>query len=178
LFSLAVCFSLASPQKKQATLSFGMKGQMMGLSTPKASDSFHDHGHFLHGIYPDRSFLAADSTSRPTAPLKIASFDMDWTLIRTKTGNTFPKGKDDWLMLYDDDKPGATAKKLQSLHKDGFQIVVFTNQAGVAIGRQKVRGRTTTVRATTVYLSYMTCFIIYGEQGRRERVTEVFRPRI
>ncbi len=110
----------------------------MVLSTPKASDSFFDHGHFIHGIYPDRRFLAKDSALRPATPLKIASFDMDWTLIRTKTGNTFPKGKDDWLMLYDEDKPGDSKKKLRSLHEEGFQIVVFTNQAGVAIGRQNV----------------------------------------
>ena len=26
---------------------------------------------------------------------------MDWTLIKTKLGNTFPKNKDDWLPLFD-----------------------------------------------------------------------------
>lgn len=32
--------------------------------------------------------------------LKLACFDMDWTLIKTKNGNTFPKHKDDWLPLF------------------------------------------------------------------------------
>ena len=27
---------------------------------------------------------------------KIAAFDMDWTLIRTKTGRTFPSNEHDW----------------------------------------------------------------------------------
>lgn len=33
--------------------------------------------------------------------LKIAGFDMDWTLIRTKSGKTFPRDQFDWQPLYD-----------------------------------------------------------------------------
>ena len=33
--------------------------------------------------------------------VKLACFDMDWTLIKTKKGNTFPKDKDDWLPLFE-----------------------------------------------------------------------------
>ena len=98
-------------------------------SSDSEAPTFFNHGAFLHGIYPNSKFLK--SVSKPT---KIASFDMDWTLIRTKGGQTFPKNKDDWELLYDE----LTQKKLASLDKDGFQIVVFTNQAGVATGRTKV----------------------------------------
>ena len=59
---------------------------------------------------------------------------MDWTLIRTKLGQTFPKNKDDWLLLFDN----ITKEKLVQLSKDGYKIVIFTNQAGVAIGKTKV----------------------------------------
>ena len=31
---------------------------------------------------------------------KIAGFDMDWTLIRTKSGSTFAKNAFDWDFLY------------------------------------------------------------------------------
>ncbi len=48
---------------------------------------------------------------------------MDWTLIRTKHGNTFPKDKDDWLPLFDK----KTSLKLKDLDKDGFIIVIFSN---------------------------------------------------
>ena len=33
---------------------------------------------------------------------KIAGFDMDWTLIKTKSGATWPKSKDDFQFLYKD----------------------------------------------------------------------------
>jgi len=130
-FAQATSPALAK-KKKQATLSFG--GKKLGISTPKESDNFYDHGSFLHGIYPDRSFFFNSNK----LPLKIASFDMDWTLIRTKSGNKFPKDSNDWLMLYDDNTSASTKRKLISLHEEGYQIVVFTNQGGVAIGRQKV----------------------------------------
>jgi hypothetical protein len=28
--------------------------------------------------------------------ISIAAFDLDWTLIKPKSGKTFPKNKDDW----------------------------------------------------------------------------------
>lgn len=60
---------------------------------------------------------------------------MDWTLIRTKSGNTFATGPKDWTFLYDDQ---VTEKKMQQLHKDDFKIIVFTNQGGVASGNTTI----------------------------------------
>jgi len=57
------------------------------------------------------------------APFKIAGFDMDWTLIKTKSGRTFAKDKDDWEFLYGD----KTKEKMSGLHKEGFKVVIFTN---------------------------------------------------
>jgi bifunctional polynucleotide phosphatase/kinase len=59
---------------------------------------------------------------------------MDWTIIKTKSGATFAKNKDDWELLFGD----TTKTKMQKLESEGYQIVVFTNQAGVANGRTKV----------------------------------------
>lgn len=56
----------------------------------------------------------------------MAGFDMDWTIIKTKSGKTFAVDSDDWDFLFPEVKP-----KLQQLHKDGFRIVIFTNQGGV-----------------------------------------------
>ena len=72
-----------------------------------------------------------DCKSRP----KIAGFDMDGTLITTKTGKVFEVDKNDWRLLYDQ----MTSKVMQKLHdEDSFKIVVMTNQAGIASGKVKV----------------------------------------
>jgi len=64
---------------------------------------------------------------------KVAGFDMDWTLIRTKSGKTFAKNAFDWDFLYPE-----VLQKLRNLADDHFSLVVFTNQAGVQSGFVKV----------------------------------------
>ena len=53
---------------------------------------------------------------------KLAGFDMDWTLIKTKSGKTFAQSAHDWQFLYE-----CTAEKLRKLNEDSYQVVVFTN---------------------------------------------------
>lgn len=61
----------------------------------------------------------------------MAGFDLDGTLIMTKSGKVFPKDASDWQFLYPE-----VPKKLQdSYNIDGFKIVLFTNQAGVSKGK-------------------------------------------
>lgn len=64
---------------------------------------------------------------------KIAGYDIDGTIIKTKSGNVFPKSIDDWQIAFSE-VPG----KLKSLHKDGYKIVFFTNQAGIGSGKLKI----------------------------------------
>ncbi len=64
----------------------------------------------------------------------MAGFDMDWTLIKTKSGLLFAKNGKDWQFLYEK----IIEKKLKDLHADGFKIVIFTNQGGVATGNTKI----------------------------------------
>lgn len=61
---------------------------------------------------------------------KIAAYDMDNTLIKTVSGNVFPKNIDDWQLNY-----SMIPQKLKSLYENGFKICVFTNQAGIESGK-------------------------------------------
>jgi len=56
----------------------------------------------------------------------IAGFDMDDTLIETKSGKTFAVSRKDWQWLYPE-----VPKKLKQLHKEGVKVVIFTNQGGI-----------------------------------------------
>lgn len=71
-------------------------------------------------------FTASGCESRS----KIAAYDMDNTLIKTVSGNVFPKNIDDWQLNYQ-----KIPQKLKTLHENGFKIVIFTNQAGVEKGK-------------------------------------------
>lgn len=59
----------------------------------------------------------------PENPTPIASFDLDGTLVHTKSGSKFARTAQDWRWFN-----STTVKKLQSLE---IPIVIFTNQGGV-----------------------------------------------
>ncbi|XP_030369490.1 uncharacterized protein F21D5.5 [Scaptodrosophila lebanonensis] len=73
-------------------------------------------------------------TSAGVAPSdKIAGYDMDGTIIKTLSGNVFPKNTDDWQIIFPE-----VPQKLQRLYRDGFKICFFTNQGGIARGKIKL----------------------------------------
>lgn len=67
--------------------------------------------------------LIADKFSKTD---KIASFDIDDTIIKTKSGKPFAIDKNDWTFLHD-----CVSKKIHEFHDMGFKIVFITNQHGL-----------------------------------------------
>ncbi|KAG4070370.1 hypothetical protein HA402_006512 [Bradysia odoriphaga] len=63
---------------------------------------------------------------------KIAAYDLDGTIITTKSEKRFPQDVDDWKIF------PYVAPKLSSLHQDDYKIVFFTNQNGISLGKYKV----------------------------------------
>jgi len=55
-----------------------------------------------------------------------ACFDLDWTLIKPKSGNVFPTDKNDWQFLF----PNTLSKILQL--QNNFKIIIFTNQPSIS----------------------------------------------
>lgn len=89
-------------------------------------------------------FTSSGVESRP----KIAAYDMDGTIIKTKSGNVFPKNIDDWQIAFPE-VPGM----LKKLTADGFKIVFFTNQAGITSGKLKATDLKTKIERITSKLN-------------------------
>ncbi|CEJ54495.1 hypothetical protein PMG11_00803 [Penicillium brasilianum] len=66
---------------------------------------------------------------------RIASFDLDSTLIKTISGNTFPKSPKDW-QWWNSAVPG----KLRELDSEGYQVVIFSNQKMIKIQKDIKNG--------------------------------------
>ncbi|XP_045160646.2 bifunctional polynucleotide phosphatase/kinase-like [Mercenaria mercenaria] len=80
------------------------------------------YGEVVKNVCP---LLTLTSSTLPGCQ-KAAGFDIDFTVIKTASGRKFATGASDWEW-WDESVPG----KLRGLHKDGFRVIFFTNQAGI-----------------------------------------------
>ncbi|XP_026192639.1 bifunctional polynucleotide phosphatase/kinase-like [Cyclospora cayetanensis] len=60
----------------------------------------------------------------------VAIFDLDGTLILTRSGKKFPIDSNDWKLLCEDRVPA----QLHRLHNEGYTIFILSNQLGVGLG--------------------------------------------
>jgi bifunctional polynucleotide phosphatase/kinase len=70
----------------------------------------------------DRRILAKDEPGST----KIRAFDLDSTLIQTRSGKVFPINADDYQWGI------GVLIQLKKLHDDGYTIVIFSNQSGIS----------------------------------------------
>ncbi len=69
--------------------------------------------------------LNIDFLSIDPANIKIAAFDLDSTLIKTKSGKVMPDSKDDWVWFCNLHN---IKNKFKKLSKSGYLIVIMSNQ--------------------------------------------------
>lgn len=84
------------------------------------------HDTLLVGRYEN-----ASSRPRPK-PVKVAAFDFDDTLIKTKSGNVFARGADDWQWWH-----ATIPGKLKQLDADGYAVILVSNQSGISLRSEK-----------------------------------------
>ena len=108
--------------KTSTTKSSTTKSSTLKSSTPKSSTpkSFTPKISTTPSIHNEPEYISIQYYSLKKKP--IAAFDIDYTIIKTKSGKVFPKNKDDWELLYDN-----TKEVLTKLNKT-YNIVFFTNQ--------------------------------------------------
>lgn len=81
----------------------------------------------------DRGELYVFTSKGIKSSKKIAAFDMDGTLIKTKSGKVYPVDTHDWQIAF----PTVT-QKFKELLTHGFKIVILSNQAPIGNGRVKI----------------------------------------
>eukprot|EP00397_Hematodinium_sp_SG-2012_P036814 GEMP01039795.1.p1 GENE.GEMP01039795.1~~GEMP01039795.1.p1 ORF type:complete len:390 (+),score=94.85 GEMP01039795.1:78-1247(+) len=107
-----------------------------------------------------------------TSPTDVVfAFDMDSTLISTKSGSKFPKDADDWTLWH----PTVTEVLHKKLAEDGSKkrVVIFTNQGGILKGKTKLTDITTKIEGLVAELKLTSAaaFIIAADNFNRKPAT-------
>ena len=92
---------------------------------------FQDKNQYMEGIVIDS--VSDYLTAHKDKTLPIVSFDLDSTLVKTKSGATFPSSPDDWKWYCD-----KTAANLKATSTRDLIIVIFTNQAHGTVNNTKL----------------------------------------
>ena len=72
------------------------------------------------------SILIGSTNGQVKSSNKVAGFDIDGTIITTKSGRKFPVDVNDWKVQF-----SVIPGRLQKLVKENYKVVFFTNQLGI-----------------------------------------------
>ena len=126
----------SSDEKSNASGSIGKWSELFGRSLIQFVYDGFDVKKLSGGNGGSSSGSTGSSSSdsaKAIRSIKIAAFDFDSTLVSTKSGRAFATGPTDWIVW---DK--SVAKKLKSAQDEGYLLVIFTNQNGIAKGKLTV----------------------------------------
>ena len=79
-------------------------------------------------------YFLSDKTKSLKKDNKLASFDLDHTLIKPKDNRVHPKSIDDFELLYNN-----TLEKIKELNKQKYNIVIFSNQSDLLSIEKKTK---------------------------------------
>ena len=66
--------------------------------------------------------------------VRMAGFDLDSTLITTKSGKTFSENSDDWKFEFN-----SVPRILGLLSETGYNIIIITNQGGIKGSEERMK---------------------------------------
>ncbi|KAJ3379985.1 hypothetical protein HDU92_006255 [Lobulomyces angularis] len=102
-----------------------------------------------------------NSESEVVTKTKIAAFDLDHTLTKTKGKHVFHKNADDWEFLYSN-----VPFKLKKLVEEGHEIVLFSNQTGLEKdGKETSKMKVFKDKVEKVAMALGVDFVIFASLG-------------
>ncbi|KAI5809648.1 polynucleotide kinase 3 phosphatase-domain-containing protein [Peziza echinospora] len=111
----------------------------------------------------DKSLLVAKYSSTTAAapnysiPRKVASFDLDSTLILTSSGNVHAKSASDWKWW----NP-LVPDRLKELYSQGYLITIFTNQGGLSLEKGGTKLDNFKLKVAAILSTLDIPLILYG----------------
>lgn len=184
-YAYKICFINENDDIKEKTVS-SSENKKRKLSSAEEEQKMPKKRKYLTDIYADakppfpddprwQSFnnnqLVVFTSTGCSASAKIAAYDMDGTLIATKSGRVFPKDVDDWKIAF----PTAV-KLLQEKLTDGYKIVILTNQAGIKSGKTKLVDLKKKIESITAALKVpLQAFIATGDSFFRKPTTGMWQ---
>ena len=140
LFNPLVYYTVGMPPKRKSTESHEASSKSKRVKKDEASKfpynlEWKEHGREIKPGLQELIYLDGPDAKESS---KVAGFDIDFTIIRTKSGRKFPVDHNDWI-FFDKNVP----EKLKSLFTDGTKVVFFTNQGGLEKGNTDLHSLTT-----------------------------------